>query len=68
MNIENNRLSREMRTKMHPNELEVIKVYERVTRRPFLRFDVITLKRLIRCATPKQIIAVIYRTTSNKHV
>jgi len=61
MEIKNRRISSEEKSRLHPNEIEVIKAYEKITKHPFMRFDLILLKRLIKIATPAQIIAIIYK-------
>lgn len=59
--IKNRPISFQEKRKMHPYEQEVIKAYENITKRAFMRFDIVLLKRLIRIATPAQIIAIIYK-------
>lgn len=52
------------RKKLHPNERLVVDHYERVTRRSFMRDELIVLKEVIRAATPAQInksISLLYR-------
>lgn len=43
------------RKKLHPNELDVISFYEYVTKNSFQRSELVSLKKLIRVATPAQI-------------
>lgn len=57
--IEDRILSPAERAKLHENEKQVIACYERITKRTFMRFELILVKRCIRSATPQQINAVI---------
>jgi hypothetical protein len=41
--------------KLHPNYIQVIQHYERVTKRPFMREELIVLKLLVEKAYPAQI-------------
>jgi hypothetical protein len=59
--VEDRILSQNERRKLHPNELEVILKYESITKNKFMRFELTSLKKLIRIATPAQIIATIIR-------
>lgn len=61
MKIENRPITAKEMEKMHPHEQEVIRAYERITKKSFMRFDVVLLKRLIQSATPAQIIAIIIK-------
>lgn len=59
--MENRPLTAKERYKLHENENQVVKTYERVTKNTFMRYDVIPLKKCIKIATPKQIESQIYR-------
>lgn len=61
MEINNRPILIEEKKRLHPNELEVVKAYEKITKNSFMRFDLVLLKRLIKVATPAQIIAIIYK-------
>lgn len=65
MDIQDRPLSQIERRKLHPNEVEVVQAYERITKNTFMRFELVLLKRLIRIATPAQIIAIIYKMQKN---
>lgn len=59
--IKNHPLSYAEKRKLHENELKVVLFYEKTTKRKFMRFDLILLKKLIRLATPEQINSQIKR-------
>lgn len=61
MNIQNRPLLKKEKDNIPELELRVINEYERITKRKFMRFDLITLKGLIEVATPEQIISQIKR-------
>lgn len=53
--IHNRPLSWEEKKKLHPNYLQVIQHYEKVTKRRFMRDELIVLKLLVEKAYPAQI-------------
>ena len=57
--IQNRVLTWSERNKLHENERKVISCYERVTKKKFMRFELVLVKRCIRSATPEQINAII---------
>lgn len=65
MQINNRPINYIERNKLSRFELEVINNYERTTKKKFMRFDIILLKRIIKIATPAQINAIIYKMHKN---
>lgn len=65
--IENRPLTYIEKAKFHPNLAEIINAYEYYTKQKFMRFDVAYLDRIIKCATPAQIIAVIEKASKGKY-
>ena len=53
--IRNRPLSRDEKRKLHPYYQQVIQHYEQVTKRPFMRDELIVLKLMIEKAYPAQI-------------
>lgn len=61
VNIENRPLTYTEKQKFEEGERKVIWAYEKSTGLPFMRFDIIILKKLIRHGTPEQICAIIFK-------
>lgn len=59
--FENRPLSNHEKNKMHPHYQEVINHYEKVTKRPFTKDEVVILKLLVKIATPAVINQMITR-------
>lgn len=59
--IQDRPLSQQEKMKLHEFERKVIFYYENTTKRPFMRFELIALKKLILIATPEQINSQIKR-------
>lgn len=63
--IKNRPLHDAEKNKLNPLERKVVDTYEKYTNQQFMRFDLITLKELIKVATPEQINQVIIRFAKN---
>lgn len=62
MVIQNRPLMQTEKDRLHPNEVMIITHYEQTCGRPFMRFEMLSLKKMIQIATPAQICAVIDQT------
>lgn len=59
--IKNRPLTKDEKDNLHPFEQKVVYCYEKTTKNKFMRYELISLKRLFRFATPEQINATIFR-------
>lgn len=66
-NFENRPLSQREKSKLHMYEREVVQKYESVLKRPFMKDDLISLKRCLQSATPAQINSQIVRFRNQKN-
>lgn len=63
--IKNRPLNDKEKKKLSLYEQKIIYTYEKNTKQPFMRFDLIVLKELIKVATPEQINQTIIRFAKN---
>lgn len=66
-NFDNRPLLPKEKAKLHSLEKEVIREYEKIVRRPFMKDDLIPMKMCIRAATPAQIVNLIKRFKYQKN-
>jgi len=66
-NFDNRPLTPYEKCRMHMYEQEVIRNYESILKRPFMKDDILPLKRCLRAATPAQIRSMILRFKSQKN-
>lgn len=59
--FKNRPLTKSEKEKLHPNYLQIVNHYERVTKRPFMKEELIVLKLMVEKAYPAQIIQTISR-------
>lgn len=59
--IKNRPLSLKEKQELHPNYQEIVHHYEKVTKRPFMKDELVTLKLLVELAYPAQIMQTISR-------
>jgi hypothetical protein len=59
--LKNRPLTWDEKRKLHPNYIQIIQHYERVTKRSFMRDELIVLKLMVEKAYPAQIIQTISR-------
>lgn len=60
-NFENRPLTYQEKNKLHAMEKEVVKSYESIMKRPFMKDDVLPMKRCLRAATPAQIKSMLFQ-------
>lgn len=63
VSIQNRVLTYKEKQKFEEGERKVIWAYEKATGMPFMRFDIITLKKLIQHGTPEQICSIIFKAS-----
>lgn len=63
VNIQNKPLTYGEKSKFTEGERKVIWAYEKSTGLPFMRFDIIILKKIVQYGTPEQICSIIFKAT-----